>query len=571
MNVLFSALHFANFRNYESVVRGLAARGHHVHLIADEPETFGGQALVERLAAEYPSVTWGWAPSPASEPWFPFAQKVRYALDYVRFLDPRYAGMPKLRLRNVERAARIVRWATEGVGAVIIGHRAVSRLLRWLERRMPRSHEIETFLAERNPDVVLLTSLTFSRSFQMEQLKAARALGIPTAACILSWDHLSSKALLHVPPDRTLVWNEVQRSEATELHGLPGGRVVVTGAQCYDQWFERRPGRTREEFCRALGLDPTRRLVLYVCSAMSPVPDPVEPIFVRDWIRALRDSGDPDLREASVLVRPHPERMREWQGVNLGDCPHVVVHGRTPIDGEAKADYFESLYYSDAVVGLCTSVFLEAAIVGRPVLTLLLPAYRMHQDGMAHFRYLLTVGGGLLHTAPDVPAHLAQLAEAMRGRGARDERNRRFLSEFIRPNGLDQAATPAFVDAVESVAAIGHQAPDPEFARPHAATRVIEWLAVRSQHGLGRALMMDAIDQSRAASEGARAQTKEQIEAARAAYRERKAVQKAEAARRREQERQAKARSKRLRAFSLRKQIARVKGSVKSLVGARHP
>ena len=71
------------------------------------------------------------------------------------------------------------------------------------------------------PDVVLLTSLTFSRSLAMEQLKAARALGIPTAACIMSWDHLSSKALLHIAPDGTIVWNDVQKREAIEMHGMP--------------------------------------------------------------------------------------------------------------------------------------------------------------------------------------------------------------------------------------------------------------------------------------------------------------------------------------------------------------
>ena len=43
---------------------------------------------------------------------------------------------------------------------------------------------------------------------------------------------------------------------------------------------------------------------------MSPVPDPVEPFFVKEWITALRASGDPALRDAGILIRPHPERMR---------------------------------------------------------------------------------------------------------------------------------------------------------------------------------------------------------------------------------------------------------------------
>jgi len=227
---------------------------------------------------------------------------------------------------------------------------------------MPQSGAIEQHLAEQRPDVVLLASLTFSRSLQIEQLKAAKVLGIPVAACIMSWDHLSSKTLLHIAPDLTIVWNEVQKQEAVDMHGLPADPEA----------------RTREAFCRAVGLDPSRPFVLYVCSAMSPVPDPVEPVFVKQWIAAMRASANPRLRTAGVLVRPHPERVREWDGISLDGLENVAVHGRTPIDSDAKADYFDSLFFSDAVVGLCTSAFLEAAIVGRPVLTLLLPAYRLH-------------------------------------------------------------------------------------------------------------------------------------------------------------------------------------------------
>ena len=88
MRLVFSAPHFAYFRNFESVLEALAAEGHDIHIAADEAETFGGHALVERLAALYPRVTYGSVPSAAGEPWMPFAQKVRYALDYARFRSP---------------------------------------------------------------------------------------------------------------------------------------------------------------------------------------------------------------------------------------------------------------------------------------------------------------------------------------------------------------------------------------------------------------------------------------------------------------------------------------------------
>ena len=111
-------------------------------------------------------------------------------------------------------------------------------------------------------------------------------------------------------------------------------------------------------------------------------------------------------------------------------------HRRNPIDAVAKDDYFDSLYHSAAVIGLVTSAFLEAAIVGRPVLTFTLPEYRIHQEAMIHFQYLMTVEGGLLHTAADIDAHLEQLAAAVAAGQVREDRNRRFISAFVRPQGI---------------------------------------------------------------------------------------------------------------------------------------
>jgi hypothetical protein len=485
MRVLFAALHLAHFRNFESAIRELAARGHQVHLAGDEPETLGGQSLAERLAAECPGVTWDLLPQLEDEPWFDAARRMRTALDYVRVLDPQYPD--KLRLRNEERAARLVRWSARVPG---IGPRMTLDALKQFERVMPASERMTAYLRERAPDVVVLASLTYSRSLQLDVLKAARALGIPVAAAIMSWDHLSSKALLHVVPDRVIVWNDVQTKEAIEMHGLPAERIVVSGAQCYDQWFTRTPARSREDFCRAVGLDPARPFVLWVHSALSPTPTPPEPVFVRHWIEALRSSRDPRLHNLGVLVRPHPERIKEWANVSLEGFENVAFHGRNPIDAAAKNDYFDSLYYSSAVVGLVTSAFLEAAIVGRPVLTLTLPEYRMHQDEMLHFRYLMEVEGGLLRAAPDLDTHLEQLSEAVALGGARDERNRRFLRRFIRPAGLDSPATPAFADALEDLYREG-PADDPSLDRYAWARPVVLPIAAWSRKGIGRVLMND--------------------------------------------------------------------------------
>ena len=538
MKVLFTALHFANLRIFEPVIRALAERGHTVVLAADERETFGGHALVEALAIEYPGVRWAWAPVAHDEPWFPVAQKVRFALDYVRFVHPRYADAPKLRLRNISRAPRVVRWLTSSPAAVLGMHVPVQAALQWTERHVPVSERVKSFLETESPDVLVLASLTVSRSSAMDQLKAARALGMPTVAAIQSWDHLSSKAPLHIAPDATMVWNEVQKQEAVDMHRLPADSVIVTGAQCYDQCFTYEPSRSRDEFCARVGLDPARPFVLYVCSAMSPVPDPLEPHFVKEWVSAIRASDDPWLRAAGILIRPHPERMREWDGVTLDAMSNVALHGGAPIAGDAKADYFDSLHYSAAVVGLCTSAFLEAAILGQPVLTLQMPAYRIHQDGMAHFRYLLTVAGGLLETAHDLSTHVRQLGAAIRGDTAHEQRRRRFLTAFVRPDGLENAATPRFVDAVERVARQARSASVP--APSTMASAAVLRLSLAGTHGLGQWLLMDEGDIERVERSRTTAEAREQRVAEGTARREAKQRAREDVIRRTEEDRRRK-------------------------------
>jgi hypothetical protein len=320
--------------------------------------------------------------------------------------------------------------------------------LRLVERALPRQPGLDALMRMLDPDMVLLTPVLRLGSSQIEVLRSARAHGARTAICIASWDHLSSKGRISEMPDRVFVWNDIQKTEATSLHAVPEERVVVTGAQCYDQWFGRGPGRSREVFCDKLGLPVERPYVLYACSALSPEA-PTEARFIQRWIESLRASADPVLRTAGVLVRPHPQRLAEWEEVDLSHLPDVTVYGSHPLDTQSKEDYFDSLYHSSAVVGLLTSVFLEASILGKPVHTLVLPEFVERQSSLFHFPYLLSVGGGLLRAASSFAEHEAQLAESLRA-PVQPDLNAPFVQAFIRPAGLDVPATDVFVSAVEA-------------------------------------------------------------------------------------------------------------------------
>ena len=468
MKLLFVARHFTYFRNFDSVVRLMAERGHEVHLVAEREEALGGRELVDRLAASSPLITVGYVPPRADQRWFSIATVIRRSLDYLTYASALYDEAPKIRERAWERTPQLAVTLSRMPGRSLI-----ARVLSAMDRAIPTDAAIDAFVDSQQPDLVLLSPLIELGSPQLDLLKTARRRGLRTAVAVWSWDHLTSKARLREWPDRVLVWNETQRDEATSLHHVPAERVVVTGAQCFDQWFDRASSRTREQYCNDAGMDPSRPFVLYVCGALFR-GSPSEAAFVNRWIESVRMSSSPAVRDAGILIRPHPQRMYEWDGIQLPDG--VAFRGGHPIDQAGRDEYFDAMYHASAVVGINTSALIEAAIVGHPVLTVLLPEFHQSQRGTLHFRYLLDGPNAVLHTTDDLDAHVAQLGRALAGQ--LPDRNPGFVESFIRPRGLDRAATPVFVDALESQAAAPAPAPLPEGASERVWRPVVQaWYA----------------------------------------------------------------------------------------------
>lgn len=463
LRILFFIRHLIYTRNFESTLRMLAERGHRVHvaldhMIVDTAGTPWAEELIVRLAAEYPGITYGPAPGRAhdtehwTDGWFQLERNVSLWRDFLRYFDPRYDDAPKLRERAVNKAGRglreLVRLPLVGGPA---GRRVLGGALAGLEARLPLRPEVQAFLDEHDPDIVLVTPLVDLGSPQAGYVRTAKRGGRRTGLLVHSWDNLTNKGLIHEAPDFVQVWNEAQREEAADMHAIDRGRVAVTGAPGYDHWFSWAPSRSREEMCATVGLRADRPFVLYLCSSYFIAPREAE--FVAEWLRRVR--AFPGLEEAGVLIRPHPKNFEQWVSTDLSGAGNVAVWpplGANPLDPQAKADYFDSLYHCDAVVGVNTSALIESAIVGRPVHTLLAPEFRDTQEGTLHFRYLARFEGGMLRVAEEFEEHLGQLAGALAG-DVDHERMRRFVRAFVRPQGLDAPATPQVVATVEEACA----------------------------------------------------------------------------------------------------------------------
>ncbi len=467
LRILFSMRNFWYVKLFESVIRELAGRGHHVHILAERgahnERSRDWNDAAAALADAHATVTFAWAPHQVDDDWADLRVMIRLGLDHLRFLEPEYAAAPMLGLRARRRTPHtLVVLGDLPVLGSRPGRRLMASALHAAERAVPISAALADCIASHRPDVVLVTPMLTLGSEQIDVVRTARRLGVPTGLCVGSWDHLSSKALIRQWPDRVFVWNETQKTEAVSLHRVPAERVVVTGAQCFDQWFDRQPTLDRAAFCARVGLDPARPYVLYVCSALFE-GSPSEAEFVRRWATSLRSSDDPRIRHASILVRPHPKRGFEWDTVTLDDLEHTSLwpkQATAPFDADSRSDYFDSMFHSASIVGLNSSALIEGGIVGRPIHTLLLPEFYENQEGTLHFRYLLE--GGLLRVSRDVPSHVDQLAASLAEFDPHVHHNRAFIVQFVRPAGIGRAVTPVFADAVEHLAsATRRPEPDP--------------------------------------------------------------------------------------------------------------
>jgi len=285
MRILFVARHFTYFRSYDAALRELAARGHQIHLAVERSESMGGEQAVHALAREYPSITYGTVPPRREDAASNLSRRLRLGLGYLRYLDPFYDDAPLLRVRARERTPRaLIRLADPPLVGGARWRRRVASWLHALDAAAPVPTDIVDYLRGQRPDALVITPLVDLGSQQIDFVRAARSLGIPSALAVWSWDNLSSKAYIRDCPELVFVWNDTQRREAIKWHGVPPDRVVVTGAQCFDHWFDRRPSRSRQEFCDQLGLPADRPLLLYVCSGLIK-GSPPEPPFVRECSR----------------------------------------------------------------------------------------------------------------------------------------------------------------------------------------------------------------------------------------------------------------------------------------------
>lgn len=202
-------------------------------------------------------------------------------------------------------------------------------------------------------------------------LMSAARHGVPTMVVVSSWDNLTTSGFFPVAVDRITVWNEIMRAQAVDIHGLDPARVVVTGAPQHDVFARGSGFLDRPQFLASLGLDPRKKLLMYASGTEGAVAD--EPELVRGIVQVMAREF-PDLQ---ILVRLHQlDRAERYEAIR--GLPGVAVDqaGSDATDVFPDRDFSraqlerlaDSLRHADVVLNVASSISIDAAAVGTPVI-----------------------------------------------------------------------------------------------------------------------------------------------------------------------------------------------------------
>ena len=301
----------------------------------------------------------------------------------------------KRQLRLRETGAR-VRYYVSLVGNRVLAHRPFRALARWCDAHLVHDTFFKAVFDTYQPSLIFPAHLF--ADVEIALVREAKRRGVCSIGFINSWDKLTSRCVIRILPDLLIVPNELTKREAIVYHDASPADVIVCGPPQFDVYQKLAP-TPRETFCRELGIDGAKRLVLFC---------PVGRAFsALDWSmielldRAIGDGHVPS--DLHVLVRSPPNdvvEMRESVDTSRFTFvrPGVRFSSARGVDWDmGKGDQqslVDDIYHSALVICSFSTMSIDAAILDKPIINLDFdggPAHRMYER--THYRHILDTGG----------------------------------------------------------------------------------------------------------------------------------------------------------------------------------
>lgn len=194
-------------------------------------------------------------------------------------------------------------------------YKVISILSRWYGRgnkveflskkylSLVRTKEAEKVLSENHIDVLFCTH---QRAYSAATLfKAAKNLDVRTYTVIYSWDNMP-KGRLPFRADYYIVWSDWMKKEF-ELYypDINLEKVVITGTPQFEFYNKKEWLISREEFCRQIGVNSSRKIICY--SGDDTLTSPFDPVYLDDLAATIQSIDTKN--ELAIILRRCPVDM----------------------------------------------------------------------------------------------------------------------------------------------------------------------------------------------------------------------------------------------------------------------
>lgn len=206
---------------------------------------------------------------------------------------------------------------------------------------------------------------------------AAKKAGLLTAAINFSWDNLTVYPKHLRRTDYLIVWNEMNKKEALELHCYKENQVFVSGILRFDYYFTKSAKEaSRQEFLKSKNLDPSNQTILYAAKTQGR--------FYKDFIKSFidwRNQGSIP-KNLNLFIRLHPLDSMESYRDFFGQPNIHLEYGGSPKQSDAEKgqkiemdeddliNMKQTLKYCDLCLSVSSTVSVEACIFDKPVINI---------------------------------------------------------------------------------------------------------------------------------------------------------------------------------------------------------
>ena len=256
--------------------------------------------------------------------------------------------------------------------------RFARKIYRYIVEKLFTSRIYDDLFEKYQPDLIISNTAGWRSDKYL--LREAHRLEIPSTTVIVGWDHPSSQGLPGASIDFINVWSEIHKKELVDGVDWQKEKVHIGGMPLYDGYLSKKWIIQRDSYYEMHELDPNKKLVSFVATALSISPN----LHILELLADLINHNKLGM-PSQLLIRLHPnhfkhfphysnEKKEIYELANKFPDVHIVEpkeisEGLERYSGEDFPEKASMLFYSDVLVTVYSTMVVESAVHDTPFIS----------------------------------------------------------------------------------------------------------------------------------------------------------------------------------------------------------